>query len=411
MAKKTKKKHPHIDKSSVRKRKARKWIKTYAGTDVVKDYREHYRGVDITCAVRELQEIGYEFEPGYVESLVVSESIRIEQLRKKKEKKLLEEDYNENQDSMFYFIAGYTSGGAPYGVTWDEMGLKPFEDELDDDEVLFCYRHYEFLNKREKELVDSRLREDFSKFVSKYRRIPSGNQQQNLIEKVFASCPGGPLLYSKDFNSTYRKLNRKRENKLISKGVLPKRFTPTEMKKYFEQIFMLESERLLFRKITPGDFDELAIMLRDSEVMASLGHTFTDEKIRKWIDDQIVRYRDHIVGYFAAINKDTNEFIGQMGLMWNDFGELRVLEIGCMLKREYWDMGYATEGCAALIQYAFSEIGLNRVYISTRPDNHRFIRVAERIGMSAGDAFTKEYSGVDVKYITYLKNRETDISE
>ena len=32
------------------------------------------------------------------------------------------------QDDRFFFIAGYTSGGAPYGVTWEEMGLKPWED-------------------------------------------------------------------------------------------------------------------------------------------------------------------------------------------------------------------------------------------------------------------------------------------
>lgn len=27
---------------------------------------------------------------------------------------------NEYQDSEFYFIAGYTSGGAPYGITWKQ---------------------------------------------------------------------------------------------------------------------------------------------------------------------------------------------------------------------------------------------------------------------------------------------------
>lgn len=32
------------------------------------------------------------------------------------------------QDDRFFFIAGYTSGGAPYGVTWEEMDLKPWED-------------------------------------------------------------------------------------------------------------------------------------------------------------------------------------------------------------------------------------------------------------------------------------------
>ena len=32
------------------------------------------------------------------------------------------------QDDRFFFIAGYTSGGAPYGVTWEEMELEPWEN-------------------------------------------------------------------------------------------------------------------------------------------------------------------------------------------------------------------------------------------------------------------------------------------
>ena len=34
---------------------------------------------------------------------------------------------NTCQDDTFFYIAGYTSGGAPYGVTWEEMGLEPWQ--------------------------------------------------------------------------------------------------------------------------------------------------------------------------------------------------------------------------------------------------------------------------------------------
>jgi len=33
------------------------------------------------------------------------------------------------QDDDFFFIAGYTSGGAPYGVTWEEAGENGLLDE------------------------------------------------------------------------------------------------------------------------------------------------------------------------------------------------------------------------------------------------------------------------------------------
>ena len=417
MAKKKKKKHPIIDKSPVRKKKAKGWIQTYKGTDVVKDYRAHFRGVDVACAIRELQEIGYKFEPGYVEKQVKAENFRIAQVHKKKQSKEQDEEYNDFQDDNFFYIAGYTSGGAPYGVQWWEMGLEPWEDihgdgeedsEFfdDDDDVIVCFRHYEFIGKKEKDYIDSMLRDDFSKYVSENRRLPSKHKQQQLIEAVFASCPGEPIRYDKDFNSIYRKLVRKRENKFIQEGVLPKRFTPTEIKNCFAQSIMLESDRLIFRKITADDFDDLAVMLRDPTVMAAWEHSFTDEQIQKWIDNQILQYRDNIVGYFAAICKNTGDFIGQMGLVWGDFNELRALEVVYMLKPEYWGMGYATEGATAFAQYGFTEIGLNKVFSAIRPDNQQAIRVAERIGMSAEGSFNRQYNGADMEHIIYSKDRK-----
>lgn len=42
--------------------------------------------------------------------------------KRRKEKKTQTAQFtNVGQDDTFYYIAGYTSGGAPYGVTWEEM--------------------------------------------------------------------------------------------------------------------------------------------------------------------------------------------------------------------------------------------------------------------------------------------------
>ena len=34
-------------------------------------------------------------------------------------------DFDEDTDDTFAYIAGYTSGGAPYGVTWEELSNSP----------------------------------------------------------------------------------------------------------------------------------------------------------------------------------------------------------------------------------------------------------------------------------------------
>lgn len=41
--------------------------------------------------------------------------------RKRKKPAQMQEKGYAFQDGRFFFIAGYTSGGAPYGVTWEEM--------------------------------------------------------------------------------------------------------------------------------------------------------------------------------------------------------------------------------------------------------------------------------------------------
>ena len=88
--------------------------------------------VDVTVALNDLGEIGA-LTP---EQLIVkrqAEAIRQECLRREKEEKELQSFYDRFPDSNdeFFFIAGYTSGGAPYGVTWEQMGLSPWEQPDD----------------------------------------------------------------------------------------------------------------------------------------------------------------------------------------------------------------------------------------------------------------------------------------
>lgn len=135
MAKKKKKTQVHALKREPRLRKARQWLVTYEGDEkkIIRKYRDKFF-VDIPTAVRDLQDIGYVFRPEYVEALLRGEEQRIRQKALKKQEQA--EHDMDWRDDRFYFIAGYTSGGAPYGVTWEEMGMEPYGDECDvfDDE-------------------------------------------------------------------------------------------------------------------------------------------------------------------------------------------------------------------------------------------------------------------------------------
>jgi hypothetical protein len=103
---------------------AKKWILTYAGSNIVHGYRRRF-GVDLPCAIAELKLLQVDLDPKYVEQALASYSAyckhRQESSQKRRDK--VQQDANEwpdEHDGNFAFIAGYTSWGFPYGVTWEE---------------------------------------------------------------------------------------------------------------------------------------------------------------------------------------------------------------------------------------------------------------------------------------------------
>lgn len=116
-------------RKEIRLQKARQWILTYNGTPkhMAKHYKKRFH-VDITTAVRDLQDIGVEFTQEYIDAVKRSEEERIRQKHLEKERKAQQEQdfLYEDSDDVYAFIAGYTGGGVPYGITWEELGLEPY---------------------------------------------------------------------------------------------------------------------------------------------------------------------------------------------------------------------------------------------------------------------------------------------
>ena len=124
-------------KFAERKAKVEKWVVEYDGTpyggDIIKAYRKKF-AVDRMKAVAELQLLGVSLTNEQIdrEKEAVKAYQELQRVKKAKRKRIREQKrmkkdnpvFHEEQDDTFYYIAGYTSGGAPYGVTWEEMGFK-----------------------------------------------------------------------------------------------------------------------------------------------------------------------------------------------------------------------------------------------------------------------------------------------
>ena len=77
------------------------------------------------------------------------------------------------------------------------------------------------------------------------------------------------------------------------------------------------------------------------------------------------------------------------------------LEIGYLLKRRFWHLGYATMAGEACLAYAFKKLKAPRVTCIIRDSNWPSRRVAERLGMTPGETFVKHYHGVDMPHVIY----------
>jgi RimJ/RimL family protein N-acetyltransferase len=146
----------------------------------------------------------------------------------------------------------------------------------------------------------------------------------------------------------------------------------------------IESERLLLRPFTAGDFDALfAIQSRaevarwlhweprsESEVRASLA--------RKVGETTLADDGDSLS--LAVVLRDTSEVIGD-GLLILISAEHRQGEIGFVFHPDHHGRGYATETARLLLQLAFEEFGLHRMIGRLEPRNVASARVLERLGM------------------------------
>lgn len=118
---------------------------------------------------------------------------------------------------------------------------------------------------------------------------------------------------------------------------------------------ILETERLYLREMVQNDYRDLAELLQNPNVMYAYEHDFSDSDVQEWLDRQIKRYKKYGFGLWAVILKNTDEMIGQAGLTIQSYKNKSVLEIGYLLKENFWHNGYAGEAANGCKRYAFEQ--------------------------------------------------------
>ena len=108
-------------KQRLQSAKSTSWLEKFSGKNPIAGYRRWF-GVDLLCALAEIKMLGFKV-PSNLEAQI-RESVAQEALRRqsqKAKKDVENECLLSDWESEFAYIAGYTSGGAPYGLLKSEV--------------------------------------------------------------------------------------------------------------------------------------------------------------------------------------------------------------------------------------------------------------------------------------------------
>ena len=158
---------------------------------------------------------------------------------------------------------------------------------------------------------------------------------------------------------------------------------------------LLETERLILRRFTRDDVDNLVELDGDPQVMRFIngGRPTPREEIAGDILPAFLGYYERFAGYgfFAAVERSTGEFLGWFHLRPQAGRPPDEPELGYRLRRCAWGRGYASEGSRVLVDKAFAELGARRVYAETMTVNAASRRVMEKAGLRYVRTFFQEW--------------------
>lgn len=145
---------------------------------------------------------------------------------------------------------------------------------------------------------------------------------------------------------------------------------------------MIETERLIMRKLTPDDADALVRMYskgRNYFKYTRIPYPYTRKSAADFIRSVIRSYRTREKFYLCIIEKKSNTLIGSIALNRINRADSNA-EIGYSIAKSHSNQGYVTEAAKAFIDYAFRKMKLHRIEINCAVQNAPSRRVIKKLG-------------------------------
>lgn len=169
----------------------------------------------------------------------------------------------------------------------------------------------------------------------------------------------------------------------------------------FTNLPILETDRLLLRKLSMRDADDMFEYASHPEVAANVSwdHHRNINDSKNFLKMIIGYYEEGIPSPWGLVYRENQKLIGTIGFhvySKNNF----FAEVGYALSMDYWNKGIMTEALEKVLDFGFSRMDLNRIEATCMLNNQASEKVMLKCGM--------KYEGV-MKQKIFAKDKFHDL--
>lgn len=157
--------------------------------------------------------------------------------------------------------------------------------------------------------------------------------------------------------------------------------------------FPIRTKRLLLREARLTDYDDVHAYGADPEVSWFMDWgpnmpEVTAQVVGRWVAMSALWPRDEVNLVVELL--ETGRVIGAIRLAIQSKAD-RTADFGYTFNKDYWRQGIGTEAASAIIETAFKELGLHRVFATCDVRNAGSYAVMEKLGMRREGTLLKNH--------------------
>ena len=147
---------------------------------------------------------------------------------------------------------------------------------------------------------------------------------------------------------------------------------------------LLETNRLIIEYFNTDDICDWSKIESDADVRRFIdGKVLSLQEACEYVELNIRQYQTHKYGRYAVRLKENRKLIGMCGFLNEPYG----IDFGYRYSKDSWGKGLGFEAGKEVLEYGFSELGLEKVVGLTAEQNYGSIRILEKLGFKFQEKF------------------------